>query len=696
MPIVDSNTGDVRQDYTLEELADLADEMRVWNTISLIAAGSGHLGGTLSIMDIAAALYLKHISHDPQNPEWEDRDRVVWSVGHKAPALYVALGMAGYFDECDITFHGEVIEGLKDVKGIEQTVLLRKLGSGFEGHPNRFKLPGLELSSGSLGQGFGVACGSALNAKSAGKDYKVYTILGDGEHDEGSIWEAAMFAAHHQLDNLVAIVDLNGLQIDGRTEDVMDTSVLAEKYAAFGWEVIKCDGHDMADILNALHKADAVEGKPAVIIATTIKGKGAPYAENVVGYHGSPPKGGRTGDESLEQLIENLDLTDLFPTERVDEILSIAERYQAEVDERVDAMVPKFSRDYWWNSGDNMQAEMDATRNGFGYAVAALGADEKVCALGADITSSIRMDYFYKPDGKNEDPERKRRFFTCGIAEANMALVASGLAKEGRIPFIGSYGVFSTGRNWEQLRTTVAYNDYPVKIADAHGGVSVGPDGGTHQSLEEISLITILPNFIMSVPADAEQTDKATRAMAERPEPAVVRYAREATPVVTTPDTPYEFGVANVIRFRTEAPQFIDAFEHKLAPDYTSEGEDIAIIACGPMVPEAMRAAYILKMEHGIEARVLDVHTVKPLDEASIARAAAETKAIVTAEEHQVGGFGNLVAGAIARADIGKPVKMAMVGVQDKFGDSGQPWELVKSFGLTAEHIATKCLELLG
>ncbi len=696
MPILDSNTGDVTRDYTVSELADAADEMRVWNTMSLLAAGSGHLGGTLSIMDIAAALYLKHINHDPKNPEWKDRDRVFWSAGHKAPALYVALAMAGYFDDRVVTFHDEALDTLSDVRGIEQTVLLRKLGSGFEGHPNRFKLPGLELSSGSLGQGFGVACGSALNARISDPDYNCYVILGDGEQDEGSIWEAAMFAAHYGLDNLVAILDLNGLQIDGTTEDVMDSDVLADKYAAFGWEVIHCDGHDMADILRALEEADAVAGKPAIIIATTIKGKGAPYAENVVGYHGSPPKDGRSGAESLDSLIENLGLTDLFPADRVDRILGIAETYQVEVDKRVDAMVPKFSRDYWWNAADTMQVEMDATRNGFGSAIAAIGADKDACALGADITSSIRMDYFYKPDGKTEDPERRSRFFSCGIAEANMTLVASGLVKEGKIVFGGSYGVFSTGRNWEQLRTTAGYNDYPIKMADAHGGISVGPDGPTHQSLEEISLITIIPNFIMAVPADSVETDKATRAIAAIPPPAVVRYAREATPVVTTADTPFEFGTANVIRFRQEADSFIDAFEHVLATDYTSENEDLAIMACGPMVPEAMRAAYILKQEHDIEVRVLDVHTVKPLDEASIAKAAADTGAIVTAEEHQVGGFGNLVAGAIARADTGSPIKMAMVGVQDRFGDSGAPWELVKSFGLTAEHIATTCLDLLA
>jgi len=196
MPIVDSKTIKIRKDFTAKELIKKAREMRAYNMIAITAAGSGHTGGTLSIMDITAALYLKHIRHDPANPNWEDRDRVFWSVGHKAPAIYIALAEAGYFP-------------------IEDTVKLRKLWSGFEGHPNRFKLPGLEMSSGSLGQGLGVAIGCALNAKLEKKDYRTFCILGDGELDEGSVWEAAMCAAHFKLDNLVAIVDRNRLQIDG-------------------------------------------------------------------------------------------------------------------------------------------------------------------------------------------------------------------------------------------------------------------------------------------------------------------------------------------------------------------------------------------------------------------------------------------------------------------------------------------------
>ncbi len=695
MPIVDSKTGEVRVDYSVTELEEKAREMRAWNMISLTAAGSGHTGGTMSIMDITAALYLKHIRHDPKNPQWPDRDRVFWSTGHKAPALYVALAAAGYFDDRPLTFHDEPVPGLEDIRGLEQTVLLRRLGSGFEGHPNWLKLPGLEFSSGSLGQGLGVAIGSALDARLRGKDYHVYCLMGDGEHDEGSIWEGIMCAAHYELDNLVGIVDINRLQIDGPTEEVMKVEPLRRKYEAFGWEVIEIDGHNMAQILEGLRQADAVTGRPAVILAHTIKGKGVDFAEDVVGYHGIAPKDGRYGEESLERALISIGVREQFPPERIDKLLAIAEKYQAYVDRRVAEAMPKFSRDYWWNSGETMKVEMDATRNGFGRGIAELGADERVVAHGADITGSIRMDRFFKPDGKNEDPERKKRFFSVGIAEANMALVAAGLAKEGRIAFIGSYGVFATGRNWDQLRTTVGYNDFNVKVADAHGGISVGPDGATHQALEEISLITCLPNFSMEVPCDALETARATKAIAAIEGPAVVRYAREATPVVTNEETPFEFGVANVIRYRGEREQFIDAFETKLASDYESEGEVLAVIACGPMVPEAMRAAWILKEDYGIETRVVNAHTVKPLDAAAIVSAARDAQVVITAEEHQVGGFGNLVAGVICRAGLGGSVKLDMVGVEDRYGESGQPWELMKVFGLTAEHIADKARKLL-
>ncbi|MCG2821343.1 MAG: transketolase, partial [Candidatus Atribacteria bacterium] len=431
--------------------------------------------------------YLKKIKHDPANPAWEDRDRVFWSVGHKAPALYLALAEAGYFP-------------------LDDTVKLRKLWSGFEGHPNRLKLPGIELSAGSLGQGLGVAIGCALNAKLEGKDYRVYSILGDGELDEGSLWESIMCASHYKLDNLTAIVDRNDLQIDGPTEEVMRLEPLVDKWQAFGWHTIEIDGHNMSQILKALDEAEKVKSQPTVIIAHTLKGKGVSFAEGVVGYHGIAPKDGRSGKESLDQALKDIG-DPQFNQGKVDHLLKIASDYQKEVDQKVEDSLPKFSRNYWWNVTSLMQVQMDATRNGFGRALEELGKDEKVIALGADITSSIRMDKFYA-----SHPERKNRFFEIGIAEANMTLVASGLAKEGKIPFIGSYGVFVTGRNWDQLRTTVCYNNYNVKIADAHAGISVGADGATHQALEDITNLYYLPNMHLAIPCDAIETEKATHA----------------------------------------------------------------------------------------------------------------------------------------------------------------------------------------
>ncbi len=654
---------------SVEELRAAAAEMRAIDLIDIFAAGSGHPGGTLSIMDVAAALYLRVLNHDPKNPNWPDRDRVFWSAGHKAPALYVALGRAGYFP-------------------LEDTVLLRQLGSGFEGHPNWLKLPGVEVSSGSLGQGLGVAVGNALAGKLLKRPYRVYCIMGDGEQQEGNIWEAVMAAGHYGLDNLCAVVDKNELQIDGWVREVMNVDPLAEKYLAFKWNVMEIDGHDMDQIVATFERARKAPGRPTLLLARTVKGKGVSFMQNEARWHGVAPN-----REQFEKAIVDL-TTPSVPAARREAMLAKASENAKRATQKAKDALPKFARDYWWNTHATMTVDMDPTRMGFGRGLETAGADGRVVTLHADISGSIKITDF-----EAKHPERKNRVFSVGIAEQNMMVVAAGLAKEGLIPVTGTYGVFASGRCWDQIRTTICYSNLNVKIAGAHGGISVGPDGATHQALEEISLMNVLPNMHVVVPCDSVETEKATiYSLLELNGPAYIRFAREATPVVTTKQTPYTFGVANIIRYRGDKPRFLDAFETFLSSDYAGEEENVSIIACGPMVAEAMRAAWLLKEEHGLETRIVNVHTVKPLDVAALVQAAEQTHLILTAEEHQVGGFGNIIAGAILRNrhDFELPLLVDMIGVEDRFGISGKPWELMQWFGLCAEHLASRVLELVN
>jgi transketolase len=652
---------------SVEELREAAAEMRAINIVDIFAAGSGHPGGTLSIMDIAAALYLRVLNHDPKNPEWPDRDRVIWSTGHKAPALYVALGKAGYFP-------------------LDDTVLLRQLGSGYEGHPNWLKVPGVEISSGSLGQGLGIAVGNALAGKLLGKPYRVYCLMGDGEQQEGNIWESVMSAGHYHLDNLCGVVDCNELQIDGWVHDVMNVEPLGEKYKAFGWNVVEIVGHNMLHILEAFESAASTKGRPTVILARTVKGHGVSFMENEAGWHGVAPN-----REQFEKAMVDL-RTSAVPRTRVDAMLARAAENAVAVENATRADLPKCRANYWWNEGETMRVDMDPTRMGFGRGLAKAGEDERVVTLHADISGSIKITDF-----EAKHPERQKRVFSVGIAEQNMMVVAAGLAKEGLIPVTGTYGVFASGRCWDQIRTTLCYSNMNVKIAGAHAGISVGQDGATHQSLEEISLMSILPNMHLVAPCDSLETERATlHSLLQVNGPVYIRFARESTPVVTSESTPFQYGVANVIRFRGEKPRFMDAFETFLSSEYVSEGEEVTIVACGPMVPEAMRAAWILKKERGIETRILNMHTIKPLDVEALVEAADQTQLILTAEEHQVGGFGNIISGAILqnRWHGAQPLFFDMVGVNDRFGLSGKPWDLMREFGLCAEHLAERVLRL--
>ena len=666
MALIDSGTGKIIRDYSIEELVESANLMRGYDLVALCAAGSGHAGGTLSIMDITAALYLKIANHDPGNPDWPDRDRIVWSGGHKAPSLYLGLAFAGFCERRDV-------------------MLLRKLGSAFQGHPHWLKLPGVEVSTGSLGQGLSLAVGIALAGRLNQKNYRTFCNMGDGEQQEGQVWEAAMEAAHYKLENLVAIVDCNRLQIDGPVAEVMNIDPLEEKYRSFGWETVRIDGHDMNQIVDALTAKKESSGRPLLLLAETVKGKGVSFMENVAGWHGKTPN-----HEEMIQGLRELKLADQVPYAS---LLDHAEKYQQRATRALDEKLPRFSRDYWWNRLVVMNAQMEPTRKGFGQALAEHGDDERIVCLGLDISGSITISEFYA--GK---PERKKRWISMGIAEQSATSVAAGLAKEGKLPVFGTYATFAAARNLDQIRTSICYGNFNVMIAGAHGGVSVGPDGATHQALEDLFAMCGLPNMSVVVPCDAIETKKATSyLLLQHAGPKYIRFAREATPVVTKAETPFVFGKANVIRLRHTDVNFANAFETRLASEYENESEDLTIIACGPMVPEAMRAAFILQQEFGWETRVVNMHTLKPIDKDAVIRAAKETGLIVTAEEHQIGALAWRVSGVITGSPelYGSHVLTGAVGVHDRFGESGAPWELIKEFEVSAEHIAEKAVGLM-
>jgi transketolase len=662
MGLINYKNEEIIQDK--KELEKSIKEIKGYLLTAIHCAGSGHSGGSLSAAEIVVTAYLNIMKHKPHNPTWQDRDRFYFSAGHKAPLWYAVLGYCGYFP-------------------ISETALLRKFDSPFQGHPDMSKLKGVEVSCGSLGQGLSIAVGDALSAKLKNLDYRVFCLMGDGEQQEGQIWEAVMAGSHHKLDNLVGIIDKNRLQIDGEVIDVMNIDPIAAKYESFGWHVIQCNGHDIEDVLKSYKHAETLKGKPTVIIADTIKGNGVSFMENEAGWHGKAPD-----KIELDKAFAEIGLVD-FPAGKM---IEYSMEYQKRKDKEIDSTVPVYSKNYWWNSTENMKVEMKPTRKGFGEALRDT-ADERVCALGSDISGSICIDEFYK-----SKPERKNRWFSMGIAEQSVTSVAAGLAKNEMIPFIGTYGVFAAGRALDQIRTTICYGNFNVKIAGAHAGISVGPDGATHQALEEIYQIAGLPNMTMFSTVDSIETKKATASSIEIQGPCYLRFAREATPLVTSKTTPFKPGIATIIRYEgLEKPNFADAFSTVLSTDFKGGHEDLTLVATGPLVTEAMRAAWILKEEFDIETRIINISTIKPLDRTALINAALETSLILTIEEHQKGGLGNLIAAAIFTDPeiYGRSILFDMIGIEDRFGTSGQSWELMKYFKLTAEFITSKVMEML-
>ena len=620
----------------LDQLAEVAHELRIDIVRSIGEAGSGHPGGSLSCADIVCALYFGGVmKHNPNDPSDPDRDRFILAKGHAAPALYAALAHAGYFPT-------------------DELLSLRKLGSRLQGHPDSNVVPGVEVSTGSLGQGLSIAAGLAAGLKIDGDDHEVFALLGDGECQEGQVWEAAMFAAHNKLDNLVAIVDRNRLQIDGDTADVCDLGDLGAKFTAFGWTADCVDGHDIAAVIDLLNRLKADRsGKPHAVIANTVKGKGVSFMEGEAGWHGKAP--------NAEQLAVALADLGYVPGEdsargaeaflKPCETVSAAAKVSVSLESESSTSAPKFA-------SPEEAAQKKATRAAYGVTLVELANEGvPIVAVDADLSGSTTTAKFAAAK-----PEYAKRMFNAGIAEQNMVDVAAGLSLAGNVAFTGSFAVFGTGRAYDQIRNTVCYSNLNVKIAPTHAGISVGPDGGSHQMLEDITIMRGLPNMCVLVPADYAASAAAIRIAAKTPGPVYVRMGRASVPCVYAKEMEFELGRAYVLR----------------------EGSDVTIAACGVEVEQALKAADKLA-EEGIAAEVIDVFSVKPLDVATLSSSVRKTGALVTAEEHSiVGGMGSAIAEALASV---APTPIEFVGMDDRFGKSGVYEELSGYFHMDSSAI---------
>lgn len=607
----------MRLEDQVEKLEKKGSQIRRQVLRMLTEAGSGHPGGCLSVVDFATVLYFWKARHDPKDPDNPYRDSIIFSKGHAAPVQYAILADCGYFPKSDL-------------KG------LRKLGGHLQGHPCNLSTRGIEVSTGSLGQGLSVANGIALANRLSGIDSRVYCILGDGEMQEGQVWEAAMTAAHYKLDNVCAFIDYNRLQIDGRVDDVMRIHPLVDKLESFGWNVYTIEGHEYREIMHALDFAEMKKQKPTAIVGSTVKGKGVSFMEDKAEWHGVAPN-----KEQLRKALKELPAYSVVLRNRRPH-----KSAGLKADTNFDINDPDYS------IGDKV-----ATRDAYGSALVKLGgANKDIVVLDADLCASTKSCGFAKAY-----PER---FFNIGIAEADMICTAAGLSIKGKIPFASTFAAFATGRTYDQIRVSVAYSRKNVKIIGSHAGVITGEDSATHNMTEDIALMRVLPNMTVLSPADAVSAHKLTAQAAMHKGPVYMRTTRGKVPVIYPNDFSFEIGKAYVLR------------EH---PDAR-----ITIAATGDMVYEAL-SAYDTLQSRGIAVNVIDVPTIKPIDQDLLQEYAGKSRCLITAEDHStIGGLGDAVRDAVYQTGT----IVYKIGVKDVFAQSGLPEELKAAHGLKDKDIA--------
>jgi transketolase len=605
-------------------LHNIATRLRIDSVRATTEAGSGHPTSCCSAADLMAAIFFSEMRYDPRTASNPDNDRFVLSKGHAAPVLYAAWAEAGIISR-------------------DSLLTLRRFDSDLEGHPTP-RLPWVDVATGSLGQGICAAIGIALNARRINSDYRTYVLLGDGEIAEGSVWEAAHAAEHEKLDSLCGIVDVNGLGQKGPSLWNHDIKAYVDRWQAFGWHAIAIDGHDMDAILRAFDEARSTKGKPTMIVAKTIKGKGISFVEGKPGWHGKPMKKGEEADRALADLEKQF----------VPEELPAAQPRPRSVP-RPAAKTPAPLGPPSYALGDKV-----ATREAYGSALARLGAnDERVVALDADVGNSTFSEKF--------EQQYPKRFFEAYIAEQVMIGAAMGFAARGAIPFPSTFAAFLS-RAADFIRMA-AISGSSIKMAGSHAGVSIGEDGPSQMALEDLAMMRAQPNITVLYPCDAVSADRLVERMAYHTGPAYMRTSRPKTPVIYGPDDVFRIGGLNVLR---------------------EAGSDVAtVIAAGVTVFEALEA-YETLGKQGITIRVIDLYSVQPVDTATLVRCARETKGqLITVEDHYVaGGIGDAVAAAVA----GHGFAVHRLAVRE-IPRSGEPDQLLDYYGISARHIVSAVTE---
>ena len=605
-----------------------AEMLRIHSISMTSASASGHPTTCMSAAEIMSVLFFDEMRYDPRDPDSLANDEFVLSKGHAAPVLYAAYAEAGTIPVAELP-------------------QLRNFDSRLEGHPIPGRAPGVRVATGSLGQGLAAAIGMALAINHDGGGQRVYALLGDGEMAEGSVWEAMNLAPHLGVSNLCAILDMNRLGQSDPTLFGWDGAGYAAKAAAFGWDVHECDGHDVAALRAAFAAARAAD-RPGFIVARTVKGKGVSFLEDHEAMHGKAVPEDQHEAALAEVRARIAALGEPEPP-------AAGAAPAAAPNGAAAAAPPTLTTSY--EKGDKI-----ATRKAYGAALAKLGtADPDMFVLDADVKNSTFTDAFF-----GAFPERS---VECYIAEQNMIGIATGLQARGKRAFAATFAAFLS-RAYDQIRMA-AHSHANLKLAGSHTGVSIGEDGASQMGLEDVAMLRAVLGSAVLCPADGVAAEKLTCLAANYDGVSYLRTARPDVAVIYGNDEPFELGGSKVLR--------------------SSLADQVTLVGAGVTLHEALAAADLLAGE-GIAARVIDCYSIKPLDEATLRQAAADTEAIVTAEDHYPeGGLGEAVAAAVS--GTATPVHVQAVR---RTPHSGKGAELLAEQGLDVAGIAAAARSALA